>query len=142
MRIETANKALLFLAFLGLAAVGYLVYDFVQVKSSIEEGRPSIYFDTGTYYLVLGSVFPLLAAIQIIGKNKDGQRVARYANPLLVVWFIASLLLAIIVPRYLTKTLENASYTACVDPREISRLFPGRSYIYTKLTCEDLAKDD
>ncbi len=142
LRTKTANKALLFLAFLGLAAVGYLVYDFVHVKLSIEEGRPSVYFDTGTYYLALASVFPVLVVIQITGKNKDPQRVARYASPLLVVWFIACLLLANIVPRYLTKTLENASYNECKDPREVSRLFPGGSYIYTKLTCEDLAKNE
>jgi len=76
------------------------------------------------------------------GKHKDPRRVARYANPLLVAWFIACLLLANIVPRYLTKTLENASYNECKDPREVSRLFPGGSHIYTKLTCEDLAKSD
>ena len=142
MRTETANKALLFLSLLGLAALGYMVYDFVHITRSINEGRTSIYVDTGTYYLALGSVFPVLVVIQMAGRNKDPQRVARYANPLLIAWFIACLVVANIVPWHLTRALQDAGYNQCEDPREVSRPFPGGSYIYTKLACKDLPQSE
>lgn len=137
MNPKLAQILFIFFIILAVPVVGYAVYDFYSVKTALANGEPQIPFDSGTYYLLLGSIFWVLGFIQVVGKRNADSKVLKYASPMLIVWFITVLALANVIPYYLESNLEGAGYVKCDDPSEISRVSRGKSSIYKKEKCEN-----
>jgi len=136
MTQKTAQLIFIIFNIIALFAVAYTIYDFINVINAIEAQVRVIPFDSGTYYLLLMSVFWVLSIIQYAGLKNKQARLLKYGNQFLVAWFLLMLLLANLIPSYLSSTLEKADYVKCVDPREISRIAKGESSYYTKNDCE------
>ena len=120
---------------IAVPVIGYAFYEFFIVKTALANGEQQIPFDSGTYYLLLGSIFWVLLVVQIFGKRNPNSRMLNYASPAIIIWFIAMLILANVIPSYLKSKLESAGYTKCDDPAEISRVSKGASSIYVKGSC-------
>jgi hypothetical protein len=108
----------------------------VNVLSALIAQENSISFDTGIYYYLLITVFWLFLFIESFGKKDIIQRHKNKLSLVIVGWFIATLLLAFFIPRYISHQLEASGYTACADPREISRVTPGKKLIYKRNECQ------
>ena len=122
---------------LAFPVVGYAFYDFYVVKTALANGELQIPFDSGIYYLLLGSVFWVLLVIQTIGRKNPNSKLLKYASPILVIWFISILVLANVLSAYLVGEFESAGYVKCDDPAEVSRVSRGESSIYVKGSCPE-----
>lgn len=142
MTQKTAKWILMFFNLISTPTVGYTVYVFYSNYTAINAHKQTIPMDSGTYYLLLMSLFWLLAIIQYMGqKNERGKRwVGKYAGATLIFWFIGNLILANLLPYYLQNKAENLGYIKCDDPREINRTARGASYIFTTTGCADIRK--
>lgn len=136
MSQKTAQIIFVILNILSVFAVAYAVYDFTSIITAIEKKEELIPFDSGTYYLLLMSVTWVLSIIQYLGLKNKYSRLLRLANQTLVIWFVFMLLLANLIPNFLSNKLEEAGYSKCDDPREISRVAKGESSYYLKRGCE------
>ncbi|HEY9051240.1 MAG TPA: hypothetical protein VIQ03_06825 [Gammaproteobacteria bacterium] len=136
MTQKTAQIIFIIFNILAVVAVGYAAYDFINIISSIQTDKDVIPFDTATYYLLLMSVFWVLSLIQYKGIRNEKAKILKYANQLLIAWFLIMLMLANLIPYYLTHKLEEAGYVGCDDPREVSRVGRGASYLYFKHGCQ------
>lgn len=137
MSPRTANGIVLVLGLLGTVAALYAIYDFGAVLIALRAGMDPVALDTGTCWLLFGSLLPLLLGVQVWGKGKDLKRVGQVGNAVLLTWLATCFALAILMPRYLVSTLTDAGYQECADPREVSRTAPGRSYLYTRGACAE-----
>jgi hypothetical protein len=122
---------------LAIPIVGYAFYDFYFVTTAIANGKSEIPFDSGTYYFLLGSIFWVFLLVQQVGLKNPDSKVLHYANHIFIIWFIAILVLANVIPFYLQNKFEDAGYKKCHDPAEISRVFRGGSSIYVKGSCPE-----
>lgn len=136
MSQKTAQIIFVILNILSVFAVAYTVYDFTNIIIAIEKKEELIPFDSGTYYLLLMSVTWVLSIIQYLGLTNKYSRLLRFANQTLVIWFVFMLLLANLIPNFLSDKLVEAGYSKCDDPREISRVAKGESSYYLKQGCE------
>jgi len=66
---------------IAVPVVGYAFYEFFIVKTALANGEQQIPFDSGTYYLLLGSIFWVLLVVQIVGKRNPNSR-DRFETPL------------------------------------------------------------
>lgn len=133
---KTAQKIFIIFNLLAFVAVGYAVSDFIFVLSSIRAEQDVIPFDTGVFYLLLMSIFWVMSIIQFSGHRNEQSKILKYANQLAIGWFLFMMLLANLVPYYLTLKLEDAGYVGCDDPKEISRVGRGESYLYIRQDCQ------
>ena len=136
MTQKTAQIIFVIFNLLAILAVAYAAYDFISVSDAIEIGEKIVPFDSGTYYLLLMSLFWVLSIIQYAGLKNKHARLLKHGNQFLVGWFLFMLLLANLIPNYLSNKLEDAGYIECVDPKEISRVSKGKSSLYIKGSCE------
>ncbi|MCG8427117.1 MAG: hypothetical protein MI754_07170 [Chromatiales bacterium] len=123
---------------LAFPAVIYAIYTAVAVHQGIRQGDEAIPLDTGTYYLLLLSIFWIFTIIEIAGRKGNGKSVQHWAGPLVLGWFIGGLALANIIPYWLEQSLTDAGYIPCHDPAEISRVSRGESLIYQNRPCPAL----
>lgn len=137
MNPKLAQILFLITCVIAVPVVGYAFYDFFVVKTALANGEQQVPFDSGTYYLLLGSIFWVLLVVQIVGKRNPNSKILRYASPAIIIWFIAMLVLANVIPSYLESKLESAGYVRCDDPAEFSRVSKGASSIYVKGSCPD-----
>jgi hypothetical protein len=121
-----------FIAFniIAVMTVGYVVYDLITVHSAIENLRPTVRYVTGTSYMLLMSVFFLFSAIEYAGAKNKLLWVRSYSNQLVIGWFIATLIMAYLIPVVVQSRLEKAGYVACDNPQVISRVSRGKSLIF------------
>lgn len=71
MTQKSAQVIFIIFNFLAIFSVTYAAYDFINITSAVKKQEEIIPFDSGTYYLLLMSVFWLLSVIQYAGlKNK------------------------------------------------------------------------
>jgi hypothetical protein len=131
--VNQKTAQLIFLVFnlLAILAVGYAIYDFIEVNRFITTGRVKIAFDSGTYYLLLMSIFWVLGTIQMLGK-RNNQTPPKYSSLWVVGWFILMLVLANVMSYYIENRFEHNGYVKHDDPDEISRIAKGESSIYVK----------
>lgn len=108
----------------------------VNVLSALISQQESIPFDTGIYYCLLITVFWLFLLIESLGKTNIIQQHKDKLSLIIIGWFIATVLMAFFIPRYISQQLEAAGYTACTDPREVSRVTPGKKLIYERNECQ------
>ena len=132
MNQKTAQIIFIIFNILALFAVGYAVNDLLFVLSSIKEQSNVIPFDTGTYYLLLMTVFWVLSIIQYFGIRNKQSKMLKHGGLVVIGWFVFTLLLANAFPYYLTNKLEKAGYERRDDPNEISRVSRGASYLYVR----------
>jgi len=119
-----------------LFAVVYALYDAISVINAITNNQNIIPYDSGIYYLLLLSVFWLMSFIEYTGRKNGLESVSTYAGKSIVIWFLATLLLANIIPWYLQHEFDTHEYFACHDPAEINRVTRGESFIMKKGACE------
>ncbi|QID19574.1 hypothetical protein G3580_19305 [Nitrogeniibacter mangrovi] len=74
----------------------------------------------------------MLTAIQIIVFKQGGTQAPRWVSPVVIGWFIITLVLANVLPQWLADDLTAAGYHAIDDPRVISRVSRGAGFIYLK----------
>ena len=136
MTQKTAQVIFIIFNILAIFSVTYAIYDFINITSAVKKQEEIIPFDSGTYYLLLMSVFWVLSLIQYTGLKNKLASLQKFANQALLAWFLTMILLANLIPAYLSDKLETAGYTKCDDPREISRVSKGESSFYIKSGCE------
>ena len=141
-----AQRVFLLFNLIAVLAVAYVVNDIIAVTSGLAEQWPVIPLDTGISYLLLMSVFWLLSLTQFVGRRNKQHFVFRWSNQLVIGWFIATLLLAYVIPLILQQQLRQAGYIACDDPQVVSRVSRGASLIFvhsqattTEQVCELIA---
>lgn len=141
-----AQRVFLLFNLIAVLAVAYVVNDIIAVTSGLAELWSVIPLDTGISYLLLMSVFWLLSLIQFVGRRNKQHFVIRWSNQLVIGWFIATLLLAYVIPLILQQQLRQAGYIACDDPQMVSRVSRGASLIFvhsqattTEQVCELIA---
>ena len=91
MNKKTAQIIFIILNILSLFAVAYVIYDFININDAITLKEKVIPFDSGVYYFLLMSVFSVLGIIQYVGLKNSESKVFKYANQVLVLWFMLSL---------------------------------------------------
>lgn len=130
--MSNTAKLWAFIAFnvIAVMVVGYVVYDLIAVNTAIEHLQPTVRYVTGTSYMLLMSVFFLFSAIEYSGATSKLLWLRRYANQLVVGWFITTLALAFCIPLVMQHRLDNAGYVACNNPQVISRVSRGKSLIF------------
>lgn len=141
-----AQRVFLLFNLIAVLAVAYVVNDIIAVTSGLAEQWSVIPLDTGISYLLLMSIFWLLSLIQFVGRRNKQHFVIRWSNQLVIGWFIATLLLAYVIPLILQQQLRQAGYIACDDPQVVSRVSRGASLIFvhsqattTEQVCELIA---
>ena len=135
MNKKTAQIIFIILNILSVFAVAYVIYDFLNINDAIALKEKVIPFDSGVYYFLLMSVFWVLGFIQYVGLKNSESKVFKYANPVLVLWFMLMLFFANLIPFYLINKFETAGYIKCDDKSEISRVSKGESVFYKKGGC-------
>jgi len=140
MNQKTAQIIFVIFNLLALPIVAFTGYEFCTVNAAINQKNEIIPFDTGIYYLLLASVFWIMALIQTVGKRGEqgAKLVEKYASMILIGWFIFMLAAANAIPYYLQGRIQNLGYYTCDDPKEISRIARGSSIIYSKNKCDML----
>ena len=141
-----AQRVFLLFNLSAVLAVAYVANDIIAVTSGLAEQWSVIPLDTGISYLLLMSVFWLLSLIQFVGRRNKQHFVIRWSNQLVIGWFIATLLLAYVIPLILQQQLRQAGYIVCDDPQMVSRVSRGASLIFvhsqattTEQVCELIA---
>jgi hypothetical protein len=76
-----------------------------------------------------------MSIIQYVGLKNKNAKILKIANQILVFWFVLMILLANLIHYYLSNKLEDAGYTKCDAPREISRTVKGESSYYRISGC-------
>ena len=132
MSQRMAHAILWLLDLLALAGVLWCVQDFMRVQSALASGASPIPLDSAIYDLLMGSVLWLMTGIQIVGLKRGQTAVARWASPVILAWFAATLVLANVLPDRLADTPTAAGYHAIDDPREISHVSRGASVVFVK----------
>ena len=135
MNKKTAQIIFFILIILSVFAVAYVIYDFININEAIVLKERIIPFDSGVYYFLLMSVFWILGFIQYVGLKNPESKVFKYANFVLVLWFVLMLFLANLIPFYLTNKFETAGYIKCDDKSESSRVAKGESVFYKIGSC-------
>lgn len=130
--MSNTAKLWAFIAFnvIAVIAVGYVVYDLIAVNTAIEHLQSTVRYVTGTSYMLLMSVFFLFSAIEYAGAKNKLLWVRSYSNPLVIGWFITTLILAYFIPVVMQHRLNSAGYVACDNPQVISRVSRGKSLIF------------
>ena len=136
MTQKTAQIIFVIFNLIAILAIAYSAYDFISVSDAVEKREDVVPFDSGTYYLLLMSLFWVLSIIQYAGLKNKQASLLKYGNQISVGWFLFMLLLANLIPNYLSNKLEDAGYIKCVDPQEISRVAKGESNLYIKGSCQ------
>ncbi len=135
MKSSTADKLLVCCSIAAIPATGYAVFDFFSMLHQIKNGLAQIYFDTGTGYFLLSSIFfPMLAIQKAASKNKNS-KLYKQMDRIVILWFIGCLGLANLWPFYLTRAFEKAGYIECHDPRAITHVTKSQSLIYVMGDC-------
>jgi len=140
MNQKTAQIIFVVFNLLALPIAAFTVYEFYTVNAAIGQKKEVIYFDSGTYYLLLITVFWVMSAIQYTGKNstRGMKLVKKYAGLILIGYFIGMLILANVIPYYFQSKFTQSGYYPCDDPKEISRMARGSSIIYSKVACSEI----
>jgi hypothetical protein len=118
MNQKVAQWIFVVLNIFAIFAIAYVAYDFVEVNRAINEKEDFINFDTGTYYLLLMSVFWVLVVVKYTGLRNEHSKLVRYATQIGVYWFVLMLVLVLanLIPYYITHQFEVAGFTKCKDP--------------------------
>ena len=130
MNQKIAQRIFIFFNIIAVVLVAYVVNDFVSINSAIIDKEKIIPFDSGIYYFLLMTVFWVFSVIQYAGLKKKESKILKYANKIIVVWFVFILFLANLIPYYLSNKIEISGYVKCDDPSEISRVVKGESSLY------------
>lgn len=131
MTPRTANLVLLGFDIFALGCLFLLYVEHSKLISSIEGNTYSILFDTGIYYLILATLFPLIRLIQAyvyFSKAKHYQKTVCIA---LITWLCFCLAFANLLPRHIKSALNKAGYSYCGD-KPSSRLSFGAYEKYRK----------
>lgn len=140
MNQKTAQRIFIFFNIVAVILIAYVVDDFISIFSSVDAKKDKINFDSGIYYFFLITIFWVFSLIQYVGLRNGESSIVKYANQITVVWFIFTLILANLLPLYVTGKLEEAGYNKCTDTREISRVAKGESSIYSLEKCRNVGQ--
>ncbi len=122
---------------LAIPVVIFAIYDIVLVFDGVRTESEIIPLDTGSQYLLLISVFWVLACLQFAGMRGFTGFVKRWGSMIVIAWFIICLVVAGLMPIGLRSMLEKAGYKPCQDTAYVSRISRGDSLIYVKSSCPD-----
>lgn len=108
----------------------------LQIIEAIRTKKESINFDTGLYYYLVITIFWWFLLIEVFGNNVFMRRYKKWFGPTIVAWFFSTILIAILLPLYIDKLLEDSGYTACQNPNEISRISLGKKLEFFTKPCK------
>ena len=121
-----------FFTLLAIVAFGYCVYDFVTFFGALKNQQATIVIDSGSYYLLIMSIFFLFSFVSIFGKKAWAAKLVKNIVVVMIVWFIGALSLGYLTPVYLQSKLEASGYTKMESKKDSSRLYIGESLVYQK----------
>ena len=135
MTNKTANWVLVFFDLLALGSLYFLFHEHIAVISNLNNKADQIIFDTGLYYLILFTIFPLIRIVQLtvfISKAKNYQK---EVNIIFITWFILCLVFANLFPYQVKSDLRIAGYHYCGN-KDTHRISRGSSTIYLLSECQ------
>ncbi len=135
MSPKTANYGLLLFDALALLGFYILFQEHFLVVSQIDSHSERIIFDTGLYYLLLFSVFPLVRIVQMVALIAKTKEFHWNLDLLFIVWFILCLVLANAIPYKMQKDLIATGYQYC-GRMESYRVARGSRNIYQFSECK------
>lgn len=133
MRIQMAYGILGVICLAAVAGAAYVIYDIISISNAIANQQAVIPFDSGSAYLLLISVTWPCMYIELSSRIRGITSITKNSTKVIVIWFLATILLANVIPWYLKYEFSRNGYLACKDPAEISRLARGESIIYKKV---------
>lgn len=125
----------LFLA-LSVVAVWFVLSDFYQARSQLQDGAELVVVDTGLFYLLVLSVFWPIFAAELIGRRVARARLVKPLTITLVVWFVASASLAHLLGAELQGHARKLGYSVCPHPDDRYRTFLGKTLMLSSGPCE------
>lgn len=135
MTPKTANYGLLIFDALALSGLYFMLREHFGVVSQIYNLSERIVFDTGLYYLLLFSIFPLIRIVQTVILISKARDYHKKLNLLFVVWFILCLVMANVIPYKIKMDLVANGYHYC-GQMESHRISRGSNTIYRLSECE------
>jgi len=131
-----AQGIIYLLDLLAIFAVGYCVLDYRRVETAVAYLEPAVVLDSGTYYLPVLSVLWVLTLVQWVGLSGRIQFAKRWGGLLAVLWLVACLVLANVIPGFLQKQLDRAGYQRCQSVDSPSRVARGAGFVYRRGPCD------
>lgn len=121
----------------------YFVSDIVRVFNSVRNGVGQIEFDTGVGGFALCGIAPVFALGELCLRRGwvTPQLLRAWGNQVIVVLFASLAAIGYFSSDAAYRHLIAAGYTECKDPREVSRVAPGRNLIFLKGSCSALPID-
>jgi hypothetical protein len=113
MNQRQAQWGFIVLNILAIPAVFYPLYETYRIYTEANAGHPLITYQSSDFYFLLMSVFWVMWAIQYIGLKGNKSWVEKYAQPLLIGWFIGSIVVAFLAPVGIDNGLHRAGYYRC-----------------------------
>ena len=115
MTPRTANLILLGFDIFALGCLFLLYVEHSKLISSIEGNTQSIILDTGIYYLILATLFPLIRLIQAYVYFTRARRYQKTVCIALITWLCFCLAFANLLLRHIKSALNATGYSHCGD---------------------------
>lgn len=97
-----------------LAALVWVVNFHLELLSFISEARGEVEYDSGTYYLLLSLILPLIHIGQLVSKYYEGSWVDKILGVIIIPTFIFLLVVVNALNFHSKDLLDDAGYEACV----------------------------
>lgn len=136
MSSRLASSMLTLLLVLSVVAVWFVLTDFYQCRSQLDDGAELVVVDTGLFYLLVLSVFWPIFAADLIGRRVAPGRLAKPLTLLLVIWLLGSASLAHLLGTELQDDARESGYSVCPHPDDQYRTFWGKTLVFSLGSCE------
>jgi len=136
MSPRTATIGLFVFFLLSLLALYWGWFELNEVLRLANNKSKSIKVDTGIFYVLLGSILIPGFIMDFVGNDNNRDLILKYAGAILMIWFIASLVLANILPMWLESHVENKGYILCATRDRMSIMDRGHEVIYQLPPCD------
>ena len=97
-----------------LAALFWLISFHLELLDFISDDRSEIEYDSGTYYLLLSLILPLIHIGQLVSKYYEGSGVDKVFGVIIIPTFIFLLVAVNVLNFYSKRLLDDGGYEACV----------------------------
>lgn len=121
---------------LSFAGVWFVLTDFYQARSQLQDGVELVVVDTGLFYILVLSVFWPIFAAELIGRRVAPGRLAKPLTIVLVIWFVGSASLAYLLGAKLQGDADASGYSVCLHPDDRYRTFLGKTLVFSLDSCE------
>ncbi len=137
MNPKLAQYIFILLNVLAIPCLILPILTILRVWQEATDDQAFITFDSGEFYLLIMTVFWVMALIQYAGLKGKFPKLIQNATGAMIGWLAFTLILANLIPSTLTNHIEQAGYQQCDIPKERARIAKGEELIFSK-DCQKL----